>query len=183
MYLDPTHFLAIVNRNNFLKHHIVSPGIDPGYSWLPPVKKKLWIVNWRIASVWNYWKIFISAPGRHVMTLCECHVDHPFPYQVIRCWVSTSPPPCSMGLGHLFKPTFWGLTLRHRNAVTWTCDQHAWFSFIYIAIVITPPFCNNTGSLEYAFFLFYLFCFFSGGLPFFLFQSSKELLFSSPFFE
>jgi hypothetical protein len=30
-------------------------------------------------------------------------------------------------------------------------------------------------------FLFYPWCFFSGGLPFALFQSSKELLFSSRF--
>jgi hypothetical protein len=64
-----------------------------------------------------------------------------------------------------------------------TCDQHTWFSFIYIAIVITLPFGNITRSLEFAFFLFYLCCFFSGGLPFASFQSSKELLFSSPFFE
>jgi hypothetical protein len=41
-----------------------------------------------------------------------------------------------MGLGCLFKPAFWGLTLRHRNAVTWTFDQHTWFSFIYIAITL-----------------------------------------------
>jgi hypothetical protein len=48
-----------------------------------------------------------------------------------------------MGLSHLFKTRFLSLTLGLRNAVTWTCDQHAWFSFIYIHINITPPFCNN----------------------------------------
>jgi hypothetical protein len=96
-------------------------------------------------------------------------------------WEPRSPPRNIWALGCLFKPAFWGLTLRHRKAVTWTCDQHTWFFFIYIAIITTPSFCNNTRSLEWAFFLFYPWCFFSGELPIALFQSSKELLFSSPF--
>jgi hypothetical protein len=37
----------------------------------------------------------------------------------------------------------------HRNAVTWTCDQHAWFSFIHIHIDFTLTFCNyKLWSLE-----------------------------------
>jgi hypothetical protein len=53
------------------------------------------------------------------------------------------PPPTVWALSHLFKLPFWGLTLRHRNAVTWTCDWHDWFSLIFIVIVIIPSFCYN----------------------------------------
>jgi hypothetical protein len=57
------------------------------------------------------------------------------------------PPTRSTGQSRLFNPRFPGLTLRHRNAVTWTCDWLFWFSFItdLITDLITPditPFCN-----------------------------------------
>ncbi len=42
------------------------------------------------------------------------------------------PPPHSGQVKGLFNPCFPGLTLRYRNAVTWTCDQLLWFPFIYI---------------------------------------------------
>jgi hypothetical protein len=63
------------------------------------------------------------------MTHSKCQVDCLFPYHVIRCW---EPAP-SQQYGHwtAYLTPFLGLTLRHRNAVTWTCDQHTWFSFIY----------------------------------------------------
>jgi hypothetical protein len=32
-----------------------------------------------------------------LMTHGKCHVDRLFLYHVIKCWVRTSPPPCSMG--------------------------------------------------------------------------------------
>jgi hypothetical protein len=72
-------------------------------------------------------------------------------------------------------------TLRHQNAVTWTCDQYAWFSFIYITIVITPLFCNNTWVKSKLSFFFIHGAFSLAGCLLTFFQSSKELLFSSPF--
>jgi hypothetical protein len=46
-----------------------------------------------------------------------------------------------MGLSCLFNRRFLGLTLGHRNAVTWASDWHASFSLIYTLINIdTPPF-------------------------------------------
>ncbi len=42
-----------------------------------------------------------SVPGLSVMTLCECHVDHPFPSHVTKCWVRTGPPPLQYGNGLL----------------------------------------------------------------------------------
>jgi hypothetical protein len=36
---------------------------------------------------------FLAVCRVGVMTLCECHVDLPFPDHVIRCWVRTRPPP------------------------------------------------------------------------------------------
>jgi hypothetical protein len=88
-----------------------------------------------------------------------------------------------MGISRVFKTHFLSLILRHQNAVTLTCDQHAWFSFVYIYIDITPPFCNYTPELRVSVLSFYPWCFFSGGLPFALLYSSKELLFSSPFLQ
>jgi hypothetical protein len=120
--------------------------------------------------------------GLSVMILRECRVDRPFPDHTIRCWVRTkSPPPNSVGLSCLFKTCFLSLTLRHRNAVTWTCDQHAWFSLIYIYIDFTLTFCNyNLWSLAEALFFLNHDAFF-GRLPFALLCFSIELLLALPF--
>jgi hypothetical protein len=85
-----------------------------------------------------------------MMILHECCVDHLLPDHMIRCWVRTRPPPpSSMGLSRLFKTCFLSLILRYQNAVTWTYDQHAWFSFIYIYTDFILSFCNyNLWSLE-----------------------------------
>jgi hypothetical protein len=92
---------------------------------------------------------FLAVRRVSVMTLRKCLIDRLFPNYVIRCWVRTRPPPRSMGFSHQFKTLFLGLTLRHRNTVTWTCDQHACFSIIYIYINFTLTFCNyNLWSLE-----------------------------------
>jgi hypothetical protein len=113
------------------------------------------------------------------MTLRKCRVDRPFPNHVIRHLVRTRPPPAVWAwVSYLNR--FLSLTLRHRNAVTWTCDQHIWFSFIYIAIIITPPFCNNTRSRVSVLSLLSM-VLFLWRAAFCPFQSSKELLFSSPF--
>jgi hypothetical protein len=82
---------------------------------------------------------------QRVMALRKCLVDHSFPDHVIRVRKEPGPPPRSMGLSRLLKTRFLSLTLRHRNAVTWTCDQHTWFSFIYIDF--TSPFSNYTPEL------------------------------------
>jgi hypothetical protein len=98
----------------------------------------VWTYCYRVKKLKN---ISSSAPGLSVMTLRECCVDRLFPDHVIKSWVRTRPPH-SVGMSRLFKTRFLGLTLRHRNAVTWTCDQHARFSFIYIYIDFTLTFCN-----------------------------------------
>jgi hypothetical protein len=49
---------------------------------------------------------FLAVCWVGVMTLCECRVDRPFPYHLIRCWVRTRPPTTVWALGRLFKPTF-----------------------------------------------------------------------------
>jgi hypothetical protein len=54
------------------------------------------------------------------------------------------------------------------------------FSFIYIYIDITPPFCNYIPELRVSDLSLSVVLFF-GRLPFDLFDSSKELLLSSPF--
>jgi hypothetical protein len=113
------------------------------------------------------------------MTLPECRVDHQFRYHVIRCWVQP-PPPAVWALGRLFKPTFWGLTLStemlSHGLVISTPGSHSstWPSSSPLPSATTPEFRVSVLS-------FYPWCFFSGGLHFALFQSSKELLFSSPF--
>jgi hypothetical protein len=40
---------------------------------------------------------FLAVCRACMMTLCECCVDSPFPYYVIRCWVSTRPLPLQYG--------------------------------------------------------------------------------------
>jgi hypothetical protein len=97
------------------------------------------------ASVWN--KFEKSLAVRRVGALwhfASVKLTVRFPITLLGVGWEPGPPPHSMGLSRLFKTCFLSLSLRHRNAVTWTCDQHTWFSLIYIAIVITPPFCNNT---------------------------------------
>ncbi len=107
-----------------------------------------------VRQVWAWWPIASVVLTVH------------FPIKWLGIGGEPGPPNHGMGLSCLFKPRFLSLTLRHRNAVTWTCDQHAWFSFIHIHIDFTLTFCNkNFWSLESAFLLFELWCFFSGPWP------------------
>jgi hypothetical protein len=63
---------------------------------------------WCTVTMWKFWE-FIAACRVGMMTLCECRVDCPFPYQVLG--ENQAPPPSAWALGRLFKPTFWRLTL------------------------------------------------------------------------
>ncbi len=71
-----------------------------------------------------------------LMTHSECRVNLPFPNQVIRCWVRTNPPPfLQYGHGTDYLTPFCRLNPQTPKADLWTCDQHAWFSLIYIYTV------------------------------------------------
>ncbi len=76
-----------------------------------------------------------------VMTLCECRVDRPFPYHVIRCWVRTKTPlpPQHRHCVAYLNPLFGGYPSVPQNDVTWTCDQHDWSSPIIIVITFISP--------------------------------------------
>ncbi len=77
-------------------------------------------------------------------------------------------PLCRKSLSRLVNLFFPGLTLRHRNTVTWTCDWHARFSLIYNFITIdTTPFCNcKFGAQSRRLSFSQPWCFFFDGLPF-----------------
>jgi hypothetical protein len=88
-------------------------------------------------------EISSSVPGLSMMTHRECRVGRPFPVMWLDNVWEPAPPPHRTGQSQLFNPRFQGLILRHRIAVTWTCDWLFWFSFI--TDLITPnitPFCN-----------------------------------------
>jgi hypothetical protein len=102
---------------------IVSPGIDPGYSWLPRQKiimynkfglllaseniEKFWALRWV-----GMWWPFVSV----VLT-----VHFPIMWLGVR-WEPGPPPPAVWTRVRLFKPAFWGLTLRYRNS----CHMDLW---------------------------------------------------------
>ncbi len=116
-----------------------------------------------------------------LMTNGKCRNDHPFPYLVIRCWVRTKPPPAVWALSRLFKPTFWRISLSTLKG----CHMDLWLARLVLthhhlhrlhpSILDQQP--ESTVSNP---FFFYPWYFLSGRLPFALFQSTKELLFSSP---
>jgi hypothetical protein len=112
-----------------------------------------------------------------VMTFCECCVDCPFPYHVIRCWVRTKP--CNIGNGSPIYTHF--LALNPQYPETLSLGLVIGSTGSHPSSSLSPSMCIITQSYRKQFFLFYPWCFFSGGLPFVLFQSNQELLFSSPF--
>ncbi len=123
---------------------LVLPGIDPGYIRLPQSKKIIYSFYWRTAIVWKNWKclaerrVWVWWPFARVMLTIYFTIT----------WLGNvwdqPPPPLQCRLELPIKLRFLGFTLRHRNAVTWTCDWHAWFSPIYIFIYINnTTFCNS----------------------------------------
>jgi hypothetical protein len=99
---------------------------------------------------------------------------------VTRCWVRTGGGG-GRAMGLLFKPTFWRLTLSTPKR----CHMDLWLA----SLVLTHHHCHRLHLLPSAsspgvrvstFLFFYPWCYLSGGPPFTLFQSSLELLFSSP---
>jgi hypothetical protein len=91
---------------------------------------------------------FLAVRRVGLMTHGKRHVDRPFLYHVIRCWVRTNPP---LLYGHwvAYLTPFLRLNPQTPKRCHMDLWLHAWFSFVNIIIVTTPPFCNNTRSLEY----------------------------------
>ncbi len=79
---------------------------------------------WCTAVMWKCWK-FLAVCWDSMMTLCDYRVDRPFPYHMFRCWVRTRPPPTVWALSHLFKPTFWCLTL----STSKRCHMDLWLAW------------------------------------------------------
>ncbi len=117
-------------------------------SWLysaSPVKNKICTIYWCNAIVWKNWKFLAERWVWAWWPFASVVLPVHFPIMWLgNEWEPAPPPPPSMDLSSLFNPHFLGLTLRHRNTVTWTCDWHVWFSLIYIFINIdTTTFCNS----------------------------------------
>ncbi len=129
------------------------------------------------------WKCckFLAVRQVSVMTLREWRVDHPFPYHVIRCWVRTSPLPTVWALSRLFKPCF----LRLNPQTPKRCHMDLWLAHLVLTHLHRhrhhPSLLQQLPEFRESDFSFCHWCFFSCGLFFALFLSSKELSFSSPF--
>jgi hypothetical protein len=120
---------------------LVSPGTKSGYIRLPQSQIIMYSFIWRTAIVWKI-KIFLAVRrGWAWWPFTSVVLTVRFPIKWLgNVWEPA--PPRSMGLSrpYFFYPRFLGLTLRHRIAVTWTYDWHAWFSPIHTFINIS----NNT---------------------------------------
>ncbi len=120
--------------------------IARNWSWLyssSPVKNNNVRLR-RTAIMWKNWKFLAMRWVWAWWPFASVVLTIRFPVTWLGNVWEPVPPPRGTGLSRLFNPHFLGLTLRHRNADTWTCDWHAWFSLIYTFINIdTIPFWNS----------------------------------------
>jgi hypothetical protein len=116
------------------------------------------------------------------MTHGKCRVDRPFPYHLIRCWVSTSPPPPAVwALGRLFKPSFWRLT----PSTLKRCHMDLWSAWLILTHhhhhQLHPSLLYQHPEFRVSVLSFFICGAFLWQAALCRFLSSKELLSSSSF--
>ncbi len=155
---------------------IVLPGIEPNGIVYPSKNNNNILGSLAYCNPSGNWKFLavrrVSSDDPSRVSCWPSISSH-----VIRWCVRTSPPPCSRGMVRLFNPRFPGLTLRHRYAVTWTCDRHLGSHPSTPSSTLTSS-SSSTSRLEHrvSVFTFFSIVAFFGGLPFAQLFFQSELL-------